>query len=359
MNKLPIAATALFLLILLPSTVASAAQLAYPSASWNYAPLTPRVGDPVTFDASDSLAYWAIVDFDWDFADGTTDSGAVVTHVFTQPGEYWVGITVTDNRGYSGTSQMLVTVADQTPVTVYLSLSSERVYIGEDVTLSGNLTYNGDGVPRETIIFSTKTYADSAGWVDIGTTQTDASGVYKFNWHTQEPKGYRVRAMWAGNSTYTQSSISRVLYVISYGDLITGFQSNSTITGLNFNMTTRQLKFNAAGPGGTSGYVNITLQKSSLVNPENLTVLLDNQPLQYSLESAGQTWNLHFVYTHSTHDVLVDFTGASSQQISPHSSDQEAPQISGSLSIVTLVIISGVLVAGLILGLLIYLKKNH
>jgi hypothetical protein len=363
LKKLLSALTIMPFLILLLCPFVASAQLVYPSPSYDYTPLTPRVGDPVTFNASVFLNHWtesAITALDWDFADGTTDHGALVTHVFTAPGDYWVGLTATDDRGYEGTCQMLVTVTDQTPVMVYLSLNSDRVYIGEDAVFSGNLTSNGAGVPDEVVSFATKVYLDDAPWVNIGEATTDANGQYTFNWHTQEPKGYQVRAMWNGNATYPPSSITRNLYVLSYGDLITAFQSNSTITNLNFNMTTRQLTFNAAGPDETSGYVNITLEKSPIVNPENLTVYLDDQPLQYTLESSEQSWNLYFTYHHSHHTVLVDFTGNSPENTglgdAPSATEEKPAEFPSTIWAVVLAVVFLVVVLGVIV---VYRKKNR
>jgi hypothetical protein len=109
--------------------------------------------------------------------------------------------------------------------------------------------------------------------------------------------GYQVRARWEGNATYPETSLSRILYVNSYGDLITGVSSNSTITEMNFNMTTRLLSFTAEGPSGTSGYVNVTLENDPAFNPQNIVVQLDDQPIQYTIESTDQSWNLYFTYT--------------------------------------------------------------
>ncbi len=353
MKKLSVALTAFSLLILLVFPFEASAQIAYPSPSWYYAPLTPRVGDSVTFNATDTLTYWTqstITALEWDFADGTTASGAVVTHVFTQPGEYWVGLTATDNRGYGGTSQLLVIVAEQTPITLYSSLSSDVIYIGQNVIISGNLTSNGEGVPKETVSFSTKTFQDNAVWVDIGNTKTDESGLYSFTWQTQEPSGYQVRASWAGDSTYPQTSLSHMLYVVSYGDLITGFSSNSTISDLNFNVTTRLLSFRAEGSSGTRGYVNITLKDDSQFNPENLMVLMDNQPLSYALELTSPSWSLYFTYTHSSHNVLVDFMGT--QQ------DSGLPPFEGTSDLLPIaVLFVSVIIAVVVLGLIFYLKK--
>lgn len=75
---------------------------AEPAAEFIFAPAQPRVGDVVTFDASNSSdSDGQIETYDWDFdADGISDAqGAVVEHAFAQAGPASVTLTVTDNDG--------------------------------------------------------------------------------------------------------------------------------------------------------------------------------------------------------------------------------------------------------------------
>lgn len=53
----------------------------------------------VQFDASASIGNQAIVDYYWDFGDGTTALGAVVEHNFTKVGEYSVALVVENEKG--------------------------------------------------------------------------------------------------------------------------------------------------------------------------------------------------------------------------------------------------------------------
>ncbi len=303
---------AVFVLLALSVQLPLNAQITYPSPSWDYSPITPRVGDVVTFDASDFEKRWnengesTIVSLVWNFGDGTSASGTVVNHTFTNPGTYSAGVTATDNRGYEGTSEMSVVVGAQTPITVYMTFSSETIYTGQEVTINGNLTYNGAGVPNAWIVLSSKTYIEGASWNNIATVKTDSDGNYAAVWKAFHGY-YEVKAAWAGNSTYPETSISANLIVKGFGNLITEFSSNSKITELNFNSSTRILAFSAEGPSGTSGYVNITLEKEPDFNPENINVLLDGHPIEYTVDSTGQSWLLCFVYTHSVHSIVVNF----------------------------------------------------
>ena len=52
-----------------------------------------------------------IVQYDWDFDDGSTGSGLFVTHTYTAPGAYTATLTVTDDNGASGSTARTVEVS--------------------------------------------------------------------------------------------------------------------------------------------------------------------------------------------------------------------------------------------------------
>ncbi len=327
-------------------------QITYPTPSWDYSPITPRVGDTVVFDASDFEKMWnekgesTIVSLDWHFGDGAYATGALVNHVFTSSGTYFAGVTATDDRGYGGTSEFEIEVREQTPITIYLSLNSESIYTGQEVILGGNLTYNGTGVPDAQVSLSSKTYVEGAVWQGIASVKTDAYGKYSAVWKPTFGY-YQVKAAWAGNASYPETSVSLILIVKGFGNFITEFSSNSTtISDLNFNATTRVLSFSAEGPSGTNGYVTITLEKDPSFDPQGISVLLDGQPLDYTIDSTSQSWLLSFTYTHSVHNIVVNFDA---DELAVSSVPQET--IYG--------IAVAVSVAVIAVGLLIHFKKRN
>jgi len=56
-----------------------------------------------------------IVSYEWDLGDGTTASGANVTHRYGSPGDYTAKLTVTDNEGLTDTATAKVRVAAPAP----------------------------------------------------------------------------------------------------------------------------------------------------------------------------------------------------------------------------------------------------
>ncbi|WP_346621723.1 PKD domain-containing protein [Blastococcus montanus] len=57
-------------------------------------------------DTDGTVTGWA-----WDFGDGTTGTGATVTHVYETAGTYTVRLTVTDDQGATGTAERTLTVS--------------------------------------------------------------------------------------------------------------------------------------------------------------------------------------------------------------------------------------------------------
>ncbi len=93
-----------------PLTVVTTAN---PKAAFSISPSSPGVNEKVYFNGGLSTAApgRTIVRYDWDYGSGRQDSGQLVWQVYTQPGEYTVVLTVTDDAGNIGTATETVTVA--------------------------------------------------------------------------------------------------------------------------------------------------------------------------------------------------------------------------------------------------------
>lgn len=75
------------------------------------APPQGQVGQPTSFDASQSTASSPIVTWLWNFGDGATADGLNIPHTYANPGVYNVTLTVTDQNGQSNTANQLITIA--------------------------------------------------------------------------------------------------------------------------------------------------------------------------------------------------------------------------------------------------------
>ncbi|HJM81741.1 MAG TPA: PKD domain-containing protein [Candidatus Poseidoniia archaeon] len=67
----------------------------------------------VVFNASESDDVDSVISaYAWDFGDGNTDTGDVVSHIFADPGDFGIQLTVTDAAGNSASSTTIITVND-------------------------------------------------------------------------------------------------------------------------------------------------------------------------------------------------------------------------------------------------------
>lgn len=86
-----------------------------PIANFTYSPEQPHVGETVTFNASTSTSNGGfIVNYTWDFGDGSTASGALITHVYNSAATFIVALNITDNEGLWGIQTKLITIQKST-----------------------------------------------------------------------------------------------------------------------------------------------------------------------------------------------------------------------------------------------------
>jgi PKD repeat protein len=118
-------------------------------AAFTFTPATPRILDTVTFDASTSAnggsACGANCTYVWNFGDGTTGVGVVVTHQFRAVGTYPVTLTVTDQRGAQATATRPVPVGAGAPPTVVFTTSPANPAPGTNIFFNASESKAAEG----------------------------------------------------------------------------------------------------------------------------------------------------------------------------------------------------------------------
>jgi gliding motility-associated-like protein len=111
-------------------------------------------GTSVTFDATVSGTYTNPVTYNWAFGDGTTSTGASVSHTFSNEGGYIVTLYGRDNTGStSNNSDRYYVRVSTTPdfSSTVVSATNNEICLGSSVNLSGDI----DPVTIETFVENT------------------------------------------------------------------------------------------------------------------------------------------------------------------------------------------------------------
>lgn|GEM_PF-2870943 len=231
------------------------------------------------------------------------------------------------------------------PTSLTLSLDTETSLLGFKVAMSGILKSSETGIGGASVLLS---YSVNGGetWNDITSAQTANDGSYSVVWMPVATGTFLVRASWAGYYPFLAAESSRMLSVTAYDDqYVFAVSSNSTLSALAFNSTSRELSFTVTGETGTIGFVKAAIAKSLVANIADLRVYLDEARLDYTVVSTDNSWILDFIYTHSTHSVAINLGGLQ---------DALPPETFPIIWLIAAVVIVAVVVA----GLLVYLKKH-
>lgn len=187
-----------------------------------------------------------------------------------------------------------------------ISCQSSTTYTNFKVNIQGTLTTNNVAVSNEPIQLS---YSVNGGdsWEALTYLSTDDSGAFQAVWTPTVTGNYFIKATYAGNSELAAASTTVHIAVIPFEDTtVFSVASNSTVTALAFNSTSQTLSFKVSGETGTTGYSNVYIAKTLLSDASNLHVYFDQELLQPTTQSVGDSWLVSFTYHHSVHSVALE-----------------------------------------------------
>ena len=100
----------------------------------------------ITFDASASSSpNGAIVSYEWDFGDGETGTGPVVTHIFEEKGVYEVTLMVTDSTGETGARALSVEALNHVPIASFTLSPSTYIAAQQEARFDASASSDPDG----------------------------------------------------------------------------------------------------------------------------------------------------------------------------------------------------------------------
>jgi hypothetical protein len=198
---------------------------------------------------------------------------------------------------------------EQSALTV--SLNCMTAYVGYKVQISGRLVYpDGTGISGANLL-AEYSVTGNASWNTITSFTTSASGSYYAEWMPTATGAYTIRVSWQGNNNVTGAEATVNLAVTPTEEkYVFSVISNSTISELTFDSSSKVLGFTVSGPAGTTGYANITIAKDLIGDITQLRVLLDGNQIPYNTASTDDSWTLSITYQHSTHTVTVSLNSA-------------------------------------------------
>ena len=142
---------------------------------------------------------------------------------------------------------------------------------------------------------------------------TVSDGSFAAVWQPEVTGNYLIKASLAATSTMNgaEKTINLALTPDNANNIFT-LTSNSTITQFAFNPDNSQLSFTASGPSETMGYVDLYIPKTLISDISQLKAYIDSNPITFSSQSQGDSWQISFSYTHSTHQILITMASDSS-----------------------------------------------
>jgi hypothetical protein len=224
---------------------------------------------------------------------------------------------------------------------ISLSVNSEVLQIGHIVNMEGALTdQKGNPLYDETVILS-YCISGTSDWDPIASATTDSNGFYSASWIPSATGKFALKAEWSGNGTYSSTYAVKNVSVSRYeiGNMFF-VESNSSLTSLVFNSTSKEIDFTVSGPSGTKGYVQFLVSKTLMPDLADYKVYIDGQQVSCTAESAGDFQSLYFTYSHSTHYVTIELSTIS------------VPEFPSIIFVILIIVATG-------LALLVYFFKKH
>lgn len=182
-------------------------------------------------------------------------------------------------------------------------ITKETLTLGETATIWFTATYEYDEKPFTSLngtLYLNETQMTwsipNMRWEYTYTANTIGTAVFKISTASDISQGLTTINDRVGAKTITVWSMPFSII------------SNSVITELAFDSTSKIITFTVSGQEGTIGYTNVTIAKTLIENISDLKIYLDGSQTNYVLTSTEYTWLIHFTYTHSSHKVIILLT---------------------------------------------------
>jgi hypothetical protein len=228
----------------------------------------------------------------------------------------WVAFNV--NSSFVGKDVWIITGVNCNGVTTYMQTAQAPSIVWDQIKI-----IEGDTTKESLTLGETATIWFKAIYEYDNAVFTSANGILYLNgsamtWSATNTRWeYTCTATAIGTATFTISGVYDESHGLTTINDTVGAQSitvwstpfsvisNSTISELTFNSTSKTLTFIVSGPTGTTGCTNVTIAKTLIGNLSELKIYLDGNQIEYMTTSTEYAWLIHITYHHSTHKVVM------------------------------------------------------
>lgn len=306
------------------STSQQVTVVAPPNAAPTAVVASTTINLSVRFDGSGSTdSDGTVASYAWDFGDGSTGTGAVVTHAYTVAGTYTATLSVADQLGAIGTATATVTVTTPAVPTEIASDTFNRTTTGGLGTADvGGAWTATAGAARQSVTPGTATFATTPG-TNTGSVIAAATGTSVSVRTTVTlsalPSAGAESVYVTGRRASGQEYAARVR-ILANGTVgvaaarLTGTTSESLIgaevvvPGLTYTAgTPLVVRFDITGTGTTT--LAVTVSAAGATPPS--TPVLTRTDATAALQGPGQSGLLAYLSGSATGSVAVRFTAYS------------------------------------------------
>jgi hypothetical protein len=244
------------------------------------------------FNGSLPLA-WSNTNSRWEYK-ATKDSVQILTAYLAGVTGNSYGITALNP---SISSKTITVIWDQIKITDG-GVTKETLTLDETVIVWFRAIYEYDGTP----------FTGNNGTLYLNGTQmtwssTNARWEYIYTADTVGTVTFKISAVLDSSQNLTTINDAVGAKTITIWSMPFSIISNSIITELYFNSSSKIITFKISGQDGTTGYINIA--KTLIEDISELKIYLDDEPINYTLSYTNNFWLIHFTYHHSTHKVVI------------------------------------------------------